>query len=82
MRPTDSLVPYILASMHPLMHMSLLFTSMLLIFINQDNFYEVNGTIDPVKCKNAYNFTTNYKYELMFYIMSAHFISILFHYGY
>ena len=53
MRPTDSLVPYILASMHPIMHMSLLITSMLLIFINQDKFYEVNGTVDPEKCKNA-----------------------------
>lgn len=59
MRPTDSLVPYILASMHPMMHMSLLFTSMILIFINQDKFYEVNGTVDPEKCKNAYNFMTD-----------------------
>ena len=59
MRPTDSLVPYILASMHPIMHMSLLLTSMLLIFINQDKFYEVNGTVDPEKCKNAYILITD-----------------------
>ena len=59
MRPTDSLVPYILASMHPMLHISLLLTSMLLIFINQDKFYDVTGTVDPVKCKNAYIFITD-----------------------
>lgn len=53
MRPTDSLVPYILASMHPMMHMSLLLTSIILISINQDKFYEVPGTVDPEKCKSA-----------------------------
>lgn len=44
MLPTDSLSPYYLASMHPLMHLSLLVTSMILIGIDQSEFYQNPGT--------------------------------------
>ena len=30
LRPSDSLIPYVLSSMHPLMHMTLLITSLIL----------------------------------------------------
>ena len=80
MKPYDSLMPYILASMHPIMHMSLLFTSLILISLDTDKFYEVAGTVDPAS--DAYYFMTEGKYLYMFYIMSAHLIAIVFHYLY
>ena len=80
MKPYDSLVPYILASMHPIMHMSLLFTSLILICLDTEKFYEVAGTVDPAS--DAYYFMTEGKFLYMFYIMSAHLISIVFHYLY
>lgn len=80
MKPYDSLVPYILASMHPIMHMSLLFTALILIGLDIEKFYEVAGTMDPAS--EAYYFATEGKHYLMFIIMSAHLISIVFHYLY
>ena len=80
MKPFDSLVPYVLASMHPIMHMSLLFTSLILIGLDTEKFYEVAGTVSPDT--EAYYFMTEGKYYYMFYIMSAHLISIVFHYLY
>jgi len=80
MKPYDSLVPYILASMHPIMHMSLLFTALILIGLDIEKFYEVTGTMDPAS--DAYYFATEGKHYLMFIIMSAHLISIVFHYLY
>lgn len=47
MKATDNLMPYILASMHPLLHMALLFTSMILISMDQEGFYVAPGTCDP-----------------------------------
>lgn len=80
MKPTDSLVPYLLASMHPLLHMSLLFTSLILIYLDEEKFYEVPGTC-AVETE-AFHFETSSKYYLMYYIMSAHLVSITFHYLY
>lgn len=80
MKPFDSLMPYILASMHPIMHMSLLFTSLILVSLDYEKFYEVSGTVDPKS--DAYYFMTEGKYWYMFYVMSAHLISIFFHYLY
>ena len=64
MRPSDSLIPYVLSSMHPLMHMSMFFTSLILIGRDQDKFYEITGT-----CKEgtaAAKFQTDDKYTFMF----------------
>ena len=46
MKPYDSFMPYILASMHPLLHMSLLFTALLLLSFDYDLFYTVAGQCD------------------------------------
>ena len=64
--------------MHPIMHMSLLFTSLVLICLDTEKFYEVTGTVDPES--EAYYFMTEGKYWFMFYIMSAHLVAIVFHY--
>lgn len=79
MKSFDSLIPYILASMHPLMHMTLLLSSVILIMYDTEKFYAVTGTC-PVKTQ-AYNFMTEGKYWLMMYIMSAHLAAIILHYS-
>ena len=80
MRPYDSLVPYVLASMHPLLHMSMLFTSLIMIGLGKEEFYEVAGTCPP-NSQAAY-FMTEGKYWFMFWFMSAHLFSIVAHYMY
>jgi hypothetical protein len=50
--------------MHPLMHMSMFFTSLILIGRDQDKFYEITGT-----CKEgtaAAKFQTDDKFTFMF----------------
>jgi len=79
MKPTDNLAPYILASMHPIMHMSLLFTSFIMIAHDREKFYEIPGTCDD---KDANKFATTEKYHLMFIMMTAHLICIAIHYLY
>ena len=86
MKPFDSLVPYILAGGHPLYHMSFLFTGLVLVSIDQDKFYEIPGTCEPVKEAkdkfNALTFMLNGKYEFMFLIMTGHLAAIAGHYLY
>ena len=81
MKPVDPLVPYMLASMHPLLHMGLLVTSLLLVSLDHDKFYEVPGTC-PAEYTDAVNFMTENKYWLMFSIMTGHLSAILLHYLY
>jgi hypothetical protein len=64
--------------MHPLLHMSLLFTSLILMSLDYDKFYEITGTCSD---EDALNFMTQGKYMLMFWIMTSHLIAILFHYA-
>lgn len=77
MLPTDSLSPYYLLSMHPMMHLTMLFTSMILIGIDQSEFYENKGSCDAGT--PAYKFMTSGKTECMFTIMTAHLIASVFH---
>mgnify|MGYP006889595519 CR=1 FL=1 len=80
MKSFDSLIPYILAAMHPLMHMTLLISSVALITYDQDRFWAVSGTC-PTSAKEAFYFMTEGKYWLMYYIMTAHLMSIILHYS-
>jgi hypothetical protein len=41
MKHDDTIMPYILASMHPLMHLSLLTAGSLLRFVDNDKFYTI-----------------------------------------
>ena len=77
MLPTDNLSPYFLASMHPVMHLTMLVTSMILIGINQQEFYASSGTCKPGT--PAAKFQDKGKTEYMFTIMSAHLISVVLH---
>ena len=77
MLPTDSLSPYYLASMHPMMHMTLLFTSMILIALDQSDFYANTGTCPAGS--PAYKFMETGKTKYMFTIMSAHLVCSVLH---
>jgi len=77
MLPTDSLSPYYLASMHPMMHLTMLFTSMILIALDQSKFYENTGTCP--ENTPAYKFMTTGKTQYMFTIMSAHLVCSVLH---
>ena len=77
MLPTDSLAPYYIASMHPMMHLTMLFTSMILIALDQSAFYANAGTC-PAGTP-AQKFMDTGKTRYMFTIMSAHLICTVLH---
>mmetsp|Transcript_11711 Transcript_11711/g.19768 ORF Transcript_11711/g.19768 Transcript_11711/m.19768 type:complete len:355 (-) Transcript_11711:871-1935(-) len=78
MKTYDSLIPYILMTMHPLLHASLFITGMILLGTNRENFYSVVGTC-PEKSE-AHEFMTSGKYYLMNLAMVSHAVSIICHY--
>lgn len=78
MLPTDSLSPYYIASMHPMMHLTMLFTAMILIALDQSEFYANAGNCKPGT--PAYDFITTGKTQNMFMIMSAHLICTVLHF--
>ena len=43
MKHTDSLMPYLLASMHPVLHIALLTTALMLPSIDHKQFFDVKG---------------------------------------
>jgi len=53
---------------------------MILMSLDSEKFYEITGTCEVGT--DAYNFLTENKYWLMFYITSSHLIAIMFHYLY
>ena len=77
MLPTDSLSPYYLASMHPMMHLTLLATSMILIALDQSDFYANTGSCP--EGTPAHDFMQSGKTKYMFTIMSAHLACTVLH---
>lgn len=80
MKNKDSLIPYILMTMHPMLHMSLLISSVILHTTHYEKFYEVVGT-----CPNdseGQKFIMGGKYELVKLAMFGHAASIFCHYVY
>ena len=81
MLPFDSLTPYILASMHPLMHMSMLFTGCILMSLDYKKFFEAPA---GAKCKAgtpAATFMDRGRYNLMNIACFGHVIGITCHIG-
>ena len=77
MRTSDSLVPYTLMSMHPLMHGSLLLTGSILLATNYESFYQIEGTCP--EGTEAQDFILGYKYTLMNLAMAAHAVCLVSH---
>jgi len=81
MKLTDSLIPYNLMSMHPLLHLTMLTTGLILVNRDKDGFYEIEGNCSPTS-KDAKRFLGSYKENLMNYALLSHAVSIALHYAY
>ena len=80
MKLTDSLIPYQLMSMHPLMHSSLLLTGVVLSNLYKDKFYEI-GQCDA-KSNDGKSFIVDGKYSLMQKALLSHVVGITLHFAY
>ena len=82
MKQFDTILPYILASMDPIMHMSLLTSSLILHGFNYDQFFKIPGeaTCDATVGSKAKDFIDGGKYTLIGYISFAHVMAIVLHY--
>ena len=80
MKHDDTIMPYILASMHPLMHLSLVTAGSLLRFVDNDKFYDIPNTATCTEGKKAIEFIEFGGEWLMNYITLAHIAAISFHY--
>lgn len=77
MLTTDSLIPYILMTMHPLQHMSMLITGLILLCTRYDKFYEIDG-VCPEGSEGA-EFVDGNKFLFMQYAMVAHSAALVLH---
>lgn len=78
MKLYDSLIPYNLMSVHPLMHMSLLTSALILHYTNHDDFYRVEGTCP--EGTEAYNFIMGGKEKLVKLVVFGHAVATACHY--
>lgn len=81
MKTADSLIPYILMSVHPLMHASQLVTGLILLGTNYENFFQITGTC-PASSGEAFDFISGKKYTLMNQAMIAHVVCLISHWTY
>jgi hypothetical protein len=82
MKHKDTVTPYILASMHPLMHLALLTTSIVLHTLDNDGFYKVpneDACVAPQGSK-AQRFIKGDKFFYIGLIGLAHLLAVVFHY--
>jgi hypothetical protein len=80
MKHDDTIMPYILASMHPLMHLSLLTAGSMLRFVDNQKFYDIPNKETCTKGKKALEFIEFGGEWLMNYITLAHVGAVTFHY--
>ena len=75
----DTIMPYVLASMHPVLHLSLLMSSLIVSQVNEDEFFTVPnaGTCND---KAALAFIGDGKHNLLSSIQAGHVAAILLHY--
>ena len=79
MKHTDTLMPYILASMHPTLHLSLLTSSIILYSFNSERFFNVPNA-DQCTDKEALTFINDEKKWLVGYASSSHLVAVILHY--
>lgn len=81
MKHKDTVTPYIMASMHPIMHLALLTSGIILISMDNDKFYEVPNeescSADDVK---ATRFIKGDKFFYVGLMGLSHLLAIVFHY--
>ena len=81
MKLTDSLIPYNLMSMHPLLHASMLITGLILSHSDKTNFYSIDDSCTPTS-KDGLDFVNEGKFYLMQRAFLAHALAIVLHFGY
>ena len=64
MKHTDSLMPYLMASMHPVLHIALLTTALMLPSIDHKKFFDVPD-VDKCTDPTALKFITDDKFKLL-----------------
>ena len=80
MKTADSLIPYNLMSLHPLMHASLLTTGLILLGTNSETFYAIDGTVpNTAEYKEAFDFIAGKKKTLMNLAIMSHAVCLLSH---
>lgn len=79
MKHTDTLMPYILASMHPTIHLALLTSSIILYSFDSEKFFNVPSA-DQCKDKEALTFINTDKKWLVGYMSSSHLIAVILHF--
>ena len=83
MKHKDTVAPYVLASMHPMMHLALLTTGIALHMMDNDKFYNIPNAdqCDAKAGSKAYRFIHGGdKFWYIGLISLAHLISVVFHY--
>lgn len=80
MKLFDSLIVYNLMTVHPLMHVSLMTTSLILHYTNNEEFYKIEGNCP--EGTEAQNFILGGKYSLVKLAVFGHAVSIFCHYIY
>ena len=73
-------MPYIMASMHPLMHLTFLITSTILYFTEYKNFFEVPNAKNCTN-KEALHFINGGGERLFTILVLAHLFAIVLHWG-
>jgi hypothetical protein len=83
MKTADSLIPYNLMSLHPLMHASLFTTGLLLLGTNSETFYQIDGTVpNTEEYKEAFDFIAGKKKTLMNLAIMSHAVCLVCHWTY
>ena len=82
MKHKDTLTPYVLASGHPMLHLSLLTTGLVLHTIDNDGFYNVPNESQCLEgaSSKAMRFIKGDKFFYIGLIGMAHLLSVVFHY--
>lgn len=82
MKTIDSLIPYIMMSIHPLTHWSMLVSGLVLLGTHYDGFFEIDGTsaCTAKPESEAMRFINGGKFDLMKMAMFAHGICLVSHY--
>jgi hypothetical protein len=80
MKLADSLIPYNLMSLHPLMHASLLTTGLVLLGTNSETFYQIDGTVpNTEEYQEAFDFIAGKKKTLMNLAIQTHLVRLICH---
>jgi hypothetical protein len=83
MKHKDTVTPYVLASMHPMMHLALLTTGLALQMMDNDKFYSIPNSDQCTAAAGTKEYRFVHGGDKQWYInliFLAHLISVVFHF--